>query len=81
MAAGNVPRFSVQEVAIERPVSGNPFAEDVALVVRRPDGEERRVPAFYDGGDVWRVRLAPDVVGRWTAHRTRRRHPPRLGAP
>ncbi|HUX02227.1 MAG: DUF4038 domain-containing protein [Phycisphaerae bacterium] len=67
MAAGNVPRFSVQEVAIERPVSGNPFAEDVALVVRRPDGEERRVPAFYDGGDVWRVRLAPDVVGRWTA--------------
>ena len=31
-----------------------------------PSGRQRRVYGFWDGGDTWRVRFAPDEVGTWT---------------
>ncbi|MFN0122501.1 MAG: DUF4038 domain-containing protein [Blastocatellia bacterium] len=37
------------------------------LVVRllSPSGKRRLVPAFWDGGRIWRVRFMPDEAGRW----------------
>jgi hypothetical protein len=49
-------------------VEGNPFAAEVWGIVDRPDGPPVRVPAFYDGGDTWRVRYTPDRLG---VHRVR----------
>jgi len=65
MVETEVARFTVGEVTIHRTGGDDPFADEVWLVARKPDGSERRVPTFYDGDDVWRVRLAPDQVGRW----------------
>lgn len=31
-----------------------------------PGGQTRKVPGFWDGGRVWRVRFSPDQVGKWT---------------
>jgi len=31
-----------------------------------PSGRQRRVYGFWDGGDTWRVRFAPDEIGTWT---------------
>ncbi len=31
-----------------------------------PSGNVMRVPGFYDGGGVWRVRFNPGEAGRWT---------------
>lgn len=44
----------------------NPLA-DVTLdaIFTRPSGRESRVPAFYDGDGVWRVRFNPGEVGPW----------------
>jgi len=33
---------------------------------RSPDGLTLRRPAFWDGGDTWKVRFAPTRPGRWT---------------
>ena len=43
----------------------NPFNEvDVSAIFTEPDGEERVVPAFWAGGNTWRVRYASHKVGR-----------------
>ena len=44
-----------------------PFA-DVTLdgVFTAPSGRELRMPGFYDGGGVWRVRFNPGEAGRWS---------------
>ncbi len=44
----------------------NAYADcDVWAVFRHDDGTELRRPAFWDGGDIWRVRFAPTKPGRW----------------
>lgn len=45
----------------------SPFV-DVAVdaTFRSPSGDELRIPAFYDGDGVWRVRFNPGETGRWS---------------
>ncbi|MBM3216872.1 DUF4038 domain-containing protein [Candidatus Poribacteria bacterium] len=46
----------------------DPFNEvEVDVVVIDPDGVERRVPAYWAGGQEWRMRVAPSMPGthRW----------------
>jgi len=47
---------------------GDPFNEiELDVVFTDPDGEERKVPAFWGGGQTWKVRYASPGVGthRW----------------
>ncbi len=46
---------------------GNPFA-DVRLQVRFTSeaGRELLVPGYWDGGNQWKVRFAPDAEGAWS---------------
>ena len=46
----------------------DPF-HDVTLdgVISAPDNSTRRLPAFWAGGNTWKVRFAADVPGRYTA--------------
>jgi len=60
-----VQRNCIAEFAVE---SGAPYRDpfnDVVLdvVFTAPDGSRRRVPAFWSGGNVWRVRYASDQTG------------------
>ncbi|MCY3021022.1 MAG: DUF4038 domain-containing protein [Planctomycetota bacterium] len=45
---------------------GDPFTEvDLDAIFTGPAGEERRVPAFFSGDNLWKVRFSPDRVGRY----------------
>lgn len=45
----------------------DPFREvELDVIVRGPDGQEQRVPAFWTGEQTWRVRFAPKLPGRYT---------------
>ena len=47
-------------------VYAEPYAEvDVTVTFRGPDGEEIVRPAFWDGGEFWKVRFAPTAIGTW----------------
>ena len=46
------------------PAYPDPFNDvDLDVVVTDPDGEERRVPAFWSGESTWRVRYASPKLG------------------
>jgi len=51
----------------EAPPSVADPAADIAPVSEwtAPSGRTLRIPAFWDGGRVWRVRFSPDETGRW----------------
>lgn len=55
------------EVCLEGSVAReDPFAEiEVDVDFVSPSGETRRCPAFWDGGNVWKARFAPDSTGAW----------------
>ncbi|WP_135550333.1 apiosidase-like domain-containing protein [Paenibacillus cymbidii] len=45
----------------------NPFMDvDVTATFTGPAGETLTRPAFWDGGNTWKVRFAPTSVGEWT---------------
>lgn len=45
----------------------NPIQQvDLKVHFQSPSGQTRTVDGFWDGGLTWRVRFAPDEVGRWT---------------
>ncbi len=62
-------RYALQNCVIEWSYSSgkvyrDPFNEvQVDVIFSGPDGEERRVPAFWSGGQTWRVRYASSRVG------------------
>ncbi len=63
-----VPCFAVHEVAFTAAGTyANPYVQlsaDATLV--EPDGHTtRQVPLFWDGGQTWRFRFAPDRPGAW----------------
>ena len=45
----------------------DPFSEiELDAIIRDPQGREQRVPAFWAGGQEWRVRYATDAAGRYS---------------
>ncbi len=56
-------------------LAGNPFdftQNDVRVTVTGPNGQTARVPAFFDGGDTWRVRFTPHALGKYAITRVTR---------
>lgn len=48
---------------------GDPFdyeAVNVRVALKKPDGSTVESPAFYDGGDTWRMRFTPNMPGNWS---------------
>jgi hypothetical protein len=63
-----VPRWSKFETSLK---SSSQFAHplqevEVKAVFTAPSGSRQTIYGFWDGGDVWKVRFAPDEQGRWT---------------
>jgi hypothetical protein len=62
----SVERWSVYEVALQGPQTGNPFV-DVSLSATFQYRHRRvEVDGFYDGAGVYRIRFMPDEIGEWT---------------
>lgn len=59
-------RWDFHELSLVGPCDGNPFAEVEFVAEFSGGGRTLRVPGFYDGDGVYRVRLAPDELGTWT---------------
>ncbi|MBI3969704.1 MAG: DUF5060 domain-containing protein [Chloroflexi bacterium] len=71
LAAGarppHVGRWDVYELTLRAHARyANPFQDvRVTAVFTAPDGRRVTVAGFHDGGDTWRVRIAPDQPGAW----------------
>jgi hypothetical protein len=67
LSAGTYPMI---EASFELPqVHGNPFdfaQNDVMVKIVQPDGSGVTIPAFFDGGQTWRVRHTPNMPGKYT---------------
>ena len=65
--APDVERFSVYEAAFEASTDeGNPYVDiEATAVLERPNGESWEIPLFWDGGADWKLRVSPDLEGRW----------------
>jgi hypothetical protein len=72
--AGAAPttRFGTQYDATEWSYTtaktyADPFNQvDLDVLITDPEGREQRVPAFWAGENVWRIRYAPHMTGKFT---------------
>ncbi len=61
-----IEKWAVYEIELRGPDSGNPFME-VELAADFQNGQETvRVPGFYDGQGVYRIRFSPSIEGNWS---------------
>ncbi len=62
------PEWAVFERTFKSSVEYSNALQDATLQVlfTSPQGQTNLVYAFWDGGRTWRVRFAPDKLGRWT---------------
>ncbi len=65
-----VERWDVFELVLQGPVEGSPFF-DIQLSAEFTLGEEKvKVPGFYDGDGIYRIRFSPAKEGKWTYRTT-----------
>jgi hypothetical protein len=71
---------SVYELSVESEKTyRNPFIDvDLSAVFAAPNGQEYRIPGFYDGRGIWRVRFSPAQLGSWSYRLTPYPHDPQL---
>jgi hypothetical protein len=61
-----IEKWGMFEATLEGPSDGNPFVEVTFDAVFSQHGRNVRVPGFYDGDGIYRVRFMPDNEGEWT---------------
>lgn len=63
-----IHEFGVIEFTLESKGRYDNFDLDcqVIAVFIGPSGQEVTIKAFWDGGDVWKIRFSPDQAGTWT---------------
>ena len=64
----SAPRFAPHEITFAASGSyANPYVEVSAVAtLTEPDGRTTRtLPLFWDGGETWKLRFAPDTIGTW----------------
>ncbi|MCX5494411.1 DUF5060 domain-containing protein [Kaistia dalseonensis] len=66
MSNQTVAKWDVFEAVLEGPSSGNPFIEVSLEAVFSQRSRTVRVPGFYDGDGVYKVRFMPDNEGEWS---------------
>ena len=59
-----IPLYGRWEAAFE--ADGIPArGTEIAATLTAPSGKQRRIPGFWDGARVWRIRWMPDEEGEW----------------
>lgn len=64
--AARTERWGVHELLFEGPQAGNPFDDVLLAAVFKGAGKTIRVPGFYDGKGVYRIRFSPPELGKWS---------------
>ena len=60
-----VERWGVYEIALDGPQTGNPFDDVTLSTTFTGGGRTVRVPGFYDGDGIYRIRFSPPEIGNW----------------
>ena len=64
--AADVQKWHVWEASLSGPRDGNPYLDvRLSFTFRQDGGECIKVPGFYDGEGVYRVRFSPPAQGAW----------------
>ena len=58
-------RWGVHEIVLNGPSDGNLFDAAPVTAVFSGAGRDIRVPGFYDGDGVYRIRFSPPEIGTW----------------
>lgn len=66
MSNATVEKWGVFEASFEGPSAGNPYLDIAFDAVFTHKSREVRVPGFYDGEGIYRIRFMPDTEGEWT---------------
>jgi hypothetical protein len=62
-----VPRWQPHDFAFpSKAVPDNPFRVSFTATVTQPDGKSWKTLGYYDGGGVWKLRVAPHLEGSWS---------------
>ncbi|MBI4874992.1 MAG: DUF4038 domain-containing protein [Acidobacteria bacterium] len=60
-----IQQYHSHDFAFGAQAVGNPFDVTLEAEFTGPNGARLRVPGFYDGGGVWRIRFSPALEGQW----------------
>lgn len=63
--AGATERWGVWETALSGPEEGNPYQEATLSATFSQGAQQLRVPGFWNGGKVYRLRFSPPTEGEW----------------
>jgi len=66
MPSSTVAKWDFFEASFEGPKDGNPFIDVELEAIFTQKSREVRVPGFYDGDGVYRIRFMPDTEGEWS---------------
>ncbi|WP_336969172.1 DUF5060 domain-containing protein [Sphingobium aromaticiconvertens] len=61
----SVERWGVYEIALDGPREGKPFDDVQVAATFEGWGTRVKVPGFYDGDGVYRIRFSPPELGQW----------------
>ena len=62
-----LPRWQPHDFTFAVPAqTTNPFTVRFSAVAKGPNGATLRLPGFYDGGGIWKVRLSAPQEGDWS---------------
>ena len=65
-AAVSIEQYHSHDFVFRAPVSGNPFDVEFMGEFLGPGDVRLRVPGFYAGGGVWKIRFSPTRLGEWS---------------
>lgn len=65
MPASTVERWDMYELTLKGPAEGNPFQDVQLEAVFEHRHAELKVPGFYDGEGIYKVRFMPTEEGEW----------------
>ena len=66
MSIKSVSKWDVFELAFKADLPGNPYMDTEFWAVFSQNNRRIRVPGFYDGDGVFKVRFSPDQEGDWS---------------
>ncbi|MBO9467783.1 DUF5060 domain-containing protein [Tropicibacter sp. R15_0] len=66
MTVQNIEKWAIFEVSLEGPSDGNPYLDVTLEAEFSLKGRSIRVPGFYDGNGVYKLRFMPETEGAWS---------------
>lgn len=61
-----IEKWGVFEYSLNGPSNGNPYIEVQFEAIFSFKSRQIRVPGFYDGGGVYKIRFMPECEGKWS---------------